>query len=352
MKDEIRFASAPTTRLGLSLAVALLTWIHSPAHAANPFLPKPGEPPVTVHVATCAVSGGFVHLYTAMDNGIFGKYGIKIDHKFISGSAMNLAALSTDEISFLYCAADGTIPGLASGIEGKLIASPLIGLPYVLLAQKDIKRIEDLKGKSIGVSRAGDLDDRLMKAMLKKFNLGTADVTIRPMGGSQPERYNALAAGIIHAAPVTPPLDARGKKDGLNVIYNLRDLNLPFIYSSVHTNPKTMKEKPQLVQRFVAAIAESLHFAEKNPDKAKTSLSKVLKIPDMEILQTAYDTYAVSLVNRGMLVPANALAEAVEVARETGTNIRKKPVELFDNSFAEQLTNTGFLKELWGVELR
>lgn len=331
--------------------IALLCAMNSVSARANPFLAKSGEAPMTVQVATCAVSGGFLHLYAAIDNGIFDKYAIKIEHKFISGSAMNLAALSADEVSFLYCAADGTIPGLASGIDGKLVASPLIGLPYVLLAQKDIRRLEDLKGKSIGVSRSGDLDDRLMKTMLKKFNLA-ADVTIRPMGGSQPERYNAMMAGIIQAAPVTPPLDARGKKDGLNVIYNLKQLDLPFIYSSVHTNPKTMKERPQLVQRFVAAMAEAVYFAEKNPDKAKASLSKVLKIPEMDILQSAYDTYAVALINRSMIVPANALAEAVDVARDTGTNVRKKPAELYDNSFAEQLAKSGFLKELWGAELR
>jgi ABC-type nitrate/sulfonate/bicarbonate transport system substrate-binding protein len=344
MLDRLCFGSA--------ILLALLGLLTPGAAGANPFLAKSGEATTTVQVATCAVSGGFVHLYTAMDHGLFDKYGIKVEHKFISGSAMNLAALSADEISFLYCAADGTIPGLASGVDGKLIGSPLIGLPYVLLAQKDIKRLEDLKGKSIGVSRAGDLDDRLMKTMLKKFNLSPADVTIRPMGGSQPERYNAMMAGIIQAAPVTPPLDARGKRDGLNVIYNLKDLNLPFIYSSVHTNPKTMKERPQLVQRFVAAIAESVHFAEKNPAKAKASLSKVLKIPEMDTLQSAFDTYAVSLVNRSMLVPAGALAEAVEVARDTGTNVRKKPADLYDNSFAEQLAKSGFLKELWGADLR
>jgi NitT/TauT family transport system substrate-binding protein len=340
---------AMTRRLSRAAIVMALYGFMTPMTAnANPFLAKPGEAPTTVQVATCAVSGGFIHLYTAMDNGLFEKYGIKVDHKFISGSAMNLAALSADEISFLYCAADGTIPGLASGVDGKLIASPLIGLPYVLLAHKDIKRLEDLKGKSIGVSKAGDLDDRLMKTMLKKFNLSTADVSIRPIGGSQPERYNAMMGGIVQAAPVTPPLDARGRKDGLNVIFNLKDLNLPFIYSSVHTNLKTLKERPQLVQRFVAAVAEAVHFAEKNPDKAKASLSKVLRINDSEILQSAYDAYAVSLVNRAMLVPANALAEAVEVARDNGTNVRKKPAELFDNSFAEQLTKSGFLKELWG----
>jgi len=52
------------------------------------------------------------------------------------------------------------------------------------------------------------------------------------------------------------------------------------------------------------------------------------------------------------MVPANAVAEAVDVARENGTNVRKKPAELFDNSFAEQLQKSGFLKELWGAEVR
>jgi len=345
-----RFFSGLLT--GLAVLAVLWALMKPGIVSANPYLAKPGEAVAMVQVATCAVSGGFIHLYTAMDNGLFDRYAIKIDHRFISGSAMNLAALSADEVQFLYCAADGTIPGLASGVDGKLVASPLIGLPYVLLAHKDIKRLEDLRGKSIGVSKAGDLDDRLMKTLLKKMNLSTSDVAIRPIGGSQSERYNAMMAGIIQAAPITPPLDARGKKDGLNLIYNLKDLNLPFIYSSLHTNAKTLKERPQLVQRFVAAMAESVHYVEKNPDKAKASLSKVLKISESEILQSAYDAYAVALINRSMLVPANALVEAVELARDTGTVVRKKPAELFDNGFAEQLSKSGFLKELWGAELR
>src|SRR5439155_12421494 len=97
---------------------------------------------------------------------------------------------------------------------------------------------------------------------------------------------------------------------------------------------------------------ESVYFVEKNPDKAKASLSKVLKISEPEILQSAYEAYAVSLINRSMMVPAIAVAEAMDVARDNGTNIRKKASELFDNSFAEQLQKSGFLKELWGAEVR
>ncbi len=338
-------------RLWAVFALALCGWLAPSSAAANPYLARPGEAPLNVRVATCAVSGGFVHLYTAMDNGLFDKYGFKVSHSFIAGGGAALAALASGNVEFLYCAADGTIPGLATGIDGKVVGAPLVGLPYVLISRKELSRIEDLKGRTIGISRPGDLDDRLVKALLKKANLGT-EVISRPVGGSQGERYTAMAQAVVDAVPVTPPLDARAKKDGFNVIYHFNDLKLPFIYSSVHVTSKTLKENPTAVQRFVAAMAESLLFVEKNPDKAKASLSKVLKISDPEILQSAYDAYAMRLVNRSMAVPGNAVAEAVEVARENGTNIRKKPAELFDNTFAEQLEKSGFLKEIWGEELR
>src|SRR6516165_6535172 len=46
---------------------------------ANPYLGKPGEPVTTVRAATCALSGGSIHLYAALDNGLFEKYGVKVE---------------------------------------------------------------------------------------------------------------------------------------------------------------------------------------------------------------------------------------------------------------------------------
>jgi hypothetical protein len=56
-------------------------------------------------------------------------------------------------------------------------------------------------------------------------------------------------------------------------------------------------------------------------------------------------------VNRRLEIPLTAVAQAVENARGDGTQIRKKPAEIVDNSFAEQLSKSGFLKELWGRQL-
>jgi NitT/TauT family transport system substrate-binding protein len=338
------------TRLFPALIIALLGFDFSAS--ANPYLPKSGETPATVRVAACAITGGFIHLYAALDYGLFDKYGMKVEFVSIRGSGVALAALATDEIQFLYCAADATIPGVAAGTDGKLIAAPLVGLPWVMLARKDIKRVEDLKGKSIAVTRAGDLTFRLARALLKKFNLSDTEVNIRTVGGTgQVEPFNAMRAGIAEAALVTPPLDARGRREGFNLVYRLNDLGLPSVYSSLHANAKTLRERSSIAQRCVAALAESVQFVEKNPDKGKAAVSKALKLNDADALQSAYDAYAKLLINRRLIVPEQTVAGVIDVAREQGTNIRRKAAEIVDNRFAEDLEKSGFLKELWGANL-
>ncbi len=219
-----------------------------------------------------------------------------------------------------------------------------------MVGRKDIRRPEDLKGKSIGVTRPGDLSARLSRQVLRKFGLTGDDVTIHPIGGSQQERYQAMVGNVVQAILVTPPLDVRAKADGFNVIYRLIDLEIPFVYSSLMTNYKTLRERPEIVQRMVAALAEAVHFVEKNPDKAKAAVAKAMRVKDEEALQTSYNVYARDIVDRTMIVPGKSITEAWELARDTGTIVRRKPEELFDNSYVNNLEKSGFMKELWGSE--
>ena len=336
--------------LSVMLVTGLLCASRELAHA-NPYLAKAGEPVTRVRVGTCAVTGGFMHLYAALDSHVFDKYGIGVEHVVLRGGPVAMAALGSDEIQFLYCNADINIVRIATGADGKLVASPLLGLPYALLARSDVKKPVDLRGKSIGVSRPGDFTYRLGIAILKQFNLTEREVTLRPLGGTPTERYNALLQDIVQATLIQPPLDAKGKRDGFNVIYYLNNLGLPFIYSSLFTNSKTLKERPLVVQKFVAALAETVYLVEKNPQQGKAAVGKVLSIKDPEILQSAYDAYAARLINRRMLIPLKLVAETIDAAREQGTPIRKKPGEVFDNTFVENLEKSGFLKELWGGKI-
>ncbi|HMF50935.1 MAG TPA: hypothetical protein VK603_19935, partial [Candidatus Saccharimonadales bacterium] len=61
--------------------------------------------------------------------------------------------------------------------------------------------------------------------------------------------------------------------------------------------------------------------------------------------------YAKNLINRRMIVPAKMVADTLDLAREDGASIRKKPNEIFDNTFVEHLDKSGFLKELWGGDV-
>jgi NitT/TauT family transport system substrate-binding protein len=331
----------------LIVIVFLLALGETAARAQNnPYLARPSERPSDIRIATCAVSGGFAHLYTALENSLFDKYGFKIEHVFIRGSGAALAALMADEIQFLYCSADATLPALAGGVDAKLVASPLVKLPYVLVTRKEIRRMEDLKGKSLGVARAGDLSDRLSRATIKKFNL--PDVTIRPIGGSQNERYQAMALNVVQGVVITPPIDVRAKNEGYNLLYRLIDLDIPFIYSSLHASVRALRERPETVQRMVAALAEAIHYVDKYPAKTKAAIAKVMRTKDEEALQVAYNVYTKDIVDRRMIVPAQTVHDTVELLRSLGAPVKRRAEDLYDNSFVLNLEKSGFQKELWG----
>src|SRR6266508_4592017 len=102
-----------------AVLVAVLCGIGGNAHA-NPYLAKPGEPAVKVRIGACAITGGFIHLYAALDNRLFDKYGINAEHIVVRGGAVAMAGLASEEINFLYCNADANIVRIGTGADGKL----------------------------------------------------------------------------------------------------------------------------------------------------------------------------------------------------------------------------------------
>lgn len=316
--------------------------------AENPYLAKPGEAPVPVKAAWCAVSAGFVQLFVARDFDIFSKYGLAVQTTGFNDSQTALAALQSGEIDFLFCAAAATIPGLSSGIDGTLVAAPLVGLPYVMVARPEVHSVQDLKGRKIGINRQGDLDDRLSHTVLQQENIPVDAVQFVPAGG-QTDRYKAVLGGIIDAVNVTPPLEVQARDDGLNVIYSLKTLPIPFIYSAVHTNGKMLRENPEVVQKFVAGMADAVRFIDQHKTETEQSISKQLGITDQAALDSAYQAYAEDYVNRSVDIPAAAVQDSIDYARSQGTNVvREKAADLMDTRFAADLQSSGFVEHLWG----
>ena len=80
------------------IALIHFYWPHTAY--ANPYLAKAGEAPVTVRVAACAITGGFIYLYAALDNGLFDKYGMKVEFVSIRGSGVSLPRWRLTKFSF------------------------------------------------------------------------------------------------------------------------------------------------------------------------------------------------------------------------------------------------------------
>ncbi len=318
----------------------------------NPYLAKPGEAPVTVKAGWCAVSAGFLQLYVARDYGLFQKYGINIQTGGMNaGADAALAATTRGDYDFMYCAAAATIPGLVAGHEVTLLSAPLVGLPYVAIAKKEYTSIKDMKGKKAGISRPGDLDERLTREMLKANGLPQDWLVMQPAGG-QTERYTNLLAGVVDTVNVTPPLEVQAKKDGLNVIYKMKDLPIPFIYSAMHASNRTVREKPQVTQRFLAAIAESVWWINGHKAEAEESIRKQLNITDAESLDSAYQAYAKDYVNPSIDVPMKAVQDTIDFAKTQGTPVQKeKPEQITDLTFVKDLQTSGFLEKMWGKKV-
>jgi ABC-type nitrate/sulfonate/bicarbonate transport system substrate-binding protein len=152
----------------------------------------------------------------------------------------------------------------------------------------------------------------------------------------------------VQAVLVSPPLDVRARQEGFNAIYRLMDLEIPFIYSSLHATSRTLRERPEIIQRVVAGLAETILYAERNPAKTKAAITKYMRVKDEEPLEVAYTVYTKEIVDRQMLVPPGVINDTVERLRSQGTAVKRRPEDLYDNSFVDHLEKSGFLKSLWG----
>ena len=217
---------------------------------------------------------------------------------------------------------------------------------FYLLVTPEIKRIEDLRGKVLGVTRFGASTDFALRYALRQWGLEPGkDVTILQVGG-QPELIAAMKAGAIQAAPVTAPAEMRGRKAGFTVLTDLAKSGLQYPLISIVSTRTFIKKDPDTVRKFLRAYAEGTHrfFSEKA--LAMKVIGKYTRTEDPEILESAY-AYATQFVEKIPRPPFKGVEiELQEIAlTQPGTKGRKVE-EFVDGRFFEELEASGFFKSL------
>jgi NitT/TauT family transport system substrate-binding protein len=299
-----------------------------------------------IKLGYAALTAGQAAPWIAKEGGYLSKYGIEMELIYVPAITAT-QALIAGEIQLAQITGVTTAGAILGGADVKIVASVQNKLSGSIYARSDITSPEQLKGKRLGISRFGALSDVAVGLFLEKVGLkrGT-DVAIIQMGGL-PEIITALDRGAIQAGFANPPQTTRAKKLGMREIFDLTNLDVEFQQTCITVTSKFLRERRAAVKSFVQAYAEGLHRYVTDREFTMRILKKYLRIDDRELMDDAYDFYAVRLQKipyptvKGVQFVLNQLAERNPQAR-------KIPPESFvDLSLLQEIEQSGFFKQLW-----
>jgi NitT/TauT family transport system substrate-binding protein len=236
---------------------------------------------------TVGGSGFHIPSYVAIDKGFFKGEGL--DANFIAATAGVLVrATIAKEIEFT------PIPG--GGSEAMLKGAPLVFFvgeslisQWTLTTTPDIKRVEDLKGKTLGLGRPGSADySEIVVTLGKHFNMHPGkDYKVIAFTG-EPDRIAALIQGSIQGGVLSFPHAARAEKEGMKILMRTGDY-IPRLGGTFLTHKDFIKEKRDVVKRFTRGIIKAEDYIKTNKKGTLEVLQKYFEIKDAKVVESIYN---------------------------------------------------------------
>ena len=298
----------------------------------------------TAYISTTPGSSSV--LWVAKDAKIFDKYGIDATIIFISGSVRGIQSILAGEIPI----GEGGGPGQASarlaGGDVIAIAGNVNVLPYYLVAQPNIKKAEDLRGKIGGNHIAGTTAEFALKVGLKKIGFDPLkDVNLRVIGGSI-ERMVALQKRIVDFTVVTEAGKAMAEKLGYPTVVDMVALKIPFPQNGIFTSTKLIRDNPDLVRRYMRAYVEAIHFYKTHKEDTIKSMRKYSRVEDRKFLDEAWDWH-VKFMPAAPYPPVDGYQLVLQDMAEKNPKAAHADVkDYIDSRFVKELDDSGFIKNL------
>jgi NitT/TauT family transport system substrate-binding protein len=236
---------------------------------------------------TVGGSGFHIPSYVAIDKGFLKAEGL--DANFIAATAGVLVrATIAKEIEFT------PIPG--GGSEAMLKGAPLVFFvgeslvsQWTLTTTPDIKRVEDLKGKTLGLGRPGSADYSEMVITLgKHFNMQPGKDYKVISFTAEPDRVAALIQGSIQGGILSFPHAARAEKEGMKILIRTGDY-IPRLGGTFLTHKDFLKEKRDVAKKFTRGMIKATDYIKANKKGAIEVIQKYFEIKDAKILESIYN---------------------------------------------------------------
>ena len=299
-------------------------------------------------VSYSSVDAPSANWYIAQEKGFYKKYGMDVESIFIPASSTNVAVLVAGQIKFGNGTGGVIASAAVSGANLVAVACFVNTLPYELIVQESIKSKEQLKGKSIGISRIGSSSDVAARVLLKGLGLEPdKDVPIIQVGGSS-ERAAAFRTGKIAAFPAPPGVIHLAKGMPHRVLTSTADFPkpYPFPYICATTTKSYLASNRPTVKRLLMALTDAAHFFKTRKEESKKIIAKYTRQNDEAYLEAAYDINA-RLVERVPLVSREGMDIQLKeaLARKPGVNL--KVDDIIDDSVVNELEKEGFIDKVF-----
>ena len=305
-----------------------------------------GKPEKTDVVVTYAQpSGAFTPIWVAYEAGLFKKYGLNATLQLLTPQVSAQAVIS-EEADF-YTDGPDLINARLHGGQVKYFAGTIQQLVFQIWGAKEIKTVQDLKGKAVAASTPRAALDTATREALKRNGLvPDKDVQILYVQ-TVPAILSAVLGGKTSAGTLSAPNTIKAKDSGLNLLVDVGKLNVPAFQVVYGTTEKYLKNHPNTVFAFLKAMAEAVVRSKKDPALAKKAIAKYVKIDDAPTLDGTYEAFA-PYWSMSLGVRPEAIKGQFEYLDEKEFPNAKNadPKEFYDNSFVEALAKSGFLKNL------
>ncbi len=222
-------------------------------------------------------------LIAARDWKFFAGEGLEVEIILMRSSAA-AAALVSGDLDYQSGIGPATVGASLSGLESRAVWSSTNRIAYWLMARPELKSLQDLKQKRIGVTGLGGTSHVALTFALEKQGFNAKDFIIMSVPPMQ--LVSSLESKFLDAASLNPPFMFFAQRQGFRKLLDVGAL-VEMPSGGLTAMLKTIKTRPDEVKRAIRA----LQLAKKEMLKAKEkTLDLIVRVLHMD-RETAADTY-------------------------------------------------------------
>ena len=174
-----------------------------------------------IRAAITSISGSMSPAWAAHESGIFAKHGLQVEVVAMPSGLQGINTLAAREVDFVHIAGGTTAGAAVGGLDVKIIATLVGTLVLNLVVRPEIEKPEQLRGKSIGISRYGTSLHTGARIALRHFGMEAGkDVAIAEIGAGE-WIVSAIQGGRIHGGVFGYPATSRALKLGNRLMLHL-----------------------------------------------------------------------------------------------------------------------------------